>query len=25
CGLVNDHITGCFCHPGGQDDPQVGH
>ena len=25
CGLVNDHVTGCFCHPGGQDDPQVGH
>lgn len=24
CGLVNDHVTGCFCHPGGQDDPQVG-
>ncbi|MGP4876770.1 DNA-3-methyladenine glycosylase I, partial [Klebsiella pneumoniae] len=21
----NDHVTGCFCHPGGQDDPQVGH
>lgn len=20
CGLVNDHITGCFCHPGGQND-----
>ncbi len=17
CGLVNDHVTGCFCHPGG--------
>lgn len=25
CGLVNDHVTGCFCHHGGQDDPQVGH
>ena len=23
CGLVNDHITGCFCHPGGQHDPQM--
>lgn len=23
CGLVNDHITGCFCYPGGGDDPQV--
>jgi DNA-3-methyladenine glycosylase I len=23
CGLVNDHITGCFCHPGGVDDPQM--
>lgn len=23
CGLVNDHITGCFCHPGGHDDPQM--
>ncbi|WLI78084.1 DNA-3-methyladenine glycosylase I [Kosakonia sp. H02] len=23
CGLVNDHITGCFCHPGGQHDPRV--
>jgi DNA-3-methyladenine glycosylase I len=23
CGLVNDHITGCFCHPGGDNDPQV--
>lgn len=23
CGLVNDHVTGCFCHPGGQHDPQV--
>ena len=23
CGLVNDHITGCFCHPGGADDPQM--
>jgi DNA-3-methyladenine glycosylase I len=20
CGLVNDHVTGCFCHPGGHDD-----
>ncbi len=24
CGLVNDHVTGCFCHPGGQDDPASG-
>jgi DNA-3-methyladenine glycosylase I len=23
CGLVNDHITGCICHPGGQHDPQM--
>ncbi|MGU3415000.1 DNA-3-methyladenine glycosylase I [Enterobacteriaceae bacterium C34A] len=23
CGLVNDHVTGCFCYPGGEDDPQV--
>jgi DNA-3-methyladenine glycosylase I len=23
CGLVNDHVTCCFCHPGGQHDPQV--
>ena len=23
CGLVNDHVTGCFCHPGRQHDPQV--
>ena len=23
CGLVNDHVTTCFCHPGGDDDPQV--
>lgn len=23
CGLVNDHVTGCFCHPGGQHDPQM--
>lgn len=23
CGLVNDHITGCFCHPEGQRDPQM--
>ncbi|ALR78559.1 DNA-3-methyladenine glycosylase I [[Enterobacter] lignolyticus] len=23
CGLVNDHITGCFCHPGDHDDPQM--
>lgn len=23
CGLVNDHITGCFCHPGSQHDPRV--
>ena len=23
CGLVNDHVTDCFCHPGGQHDPQV--
>lgn len=20
CGLVNDHITGCFCHPGNKND-----
>lgn len=20
CGLVNDHVIGCFCHPGGVDD-----
>lgn len=24
CGLVNDHITGCFCHPGGSDDRSLG-
>ncbi|WP_312268413.1 DNA-3-methyladenine glycosylase I [Pseudescherichia sp.] len=23
CGLVNDHIIGCFCHPGGEDDPRM--
>lgn len=23
CGLVNDHITGCFCHPGDQHDPRL--
>lgn len=23
CGLVNDHITGCFCHPGDKDDSRV--
>ena len=23
CGLVNDHITGCFCHPEGHYDPQM--
>jgi DNA-3-methyladenine glycosylase I len=23
CGLVNDHVTGCMCHPGGQHDPRV--
>ncbi|GJL33289.1 DNA-3-methyladenine glycosylase 1 [Phytobacter ursingii] len=23
CGLVNDHITDCFCHPGGRHDPRV--
>ncbi|MEG7491199.1 DNA-3-methyladenine glycosylase I [Enterobacter hormaechei] len=23
CGLVNDHITGCFCHPEGHHDPQM--
>ena len=23
CGLVNDHVTACHCHPGGQDDPQM--
>ncbi|TNC53929.1 DNA-3-methyladenine glycosylase I, partial [Klebsiella quasipneumoniae] len=24
CGRVNDNVTGCFGHPVGQDDPQVG-
>ena len=24
CGLVNDHVTGCFCRSGGQDDSQLG-
>ena len=23
CGLVNDHITGCFCHPGDKNDSRV--
>ncbi|WP_449557045.1 DNA-3-methyladenine glycosylase I [Huaxiibacter chinensis] len=23
CGLVNDHITGCICYPGGVNDPQM--
>lgn len=23
CGLVNDHVTSCFCHPGGNDDPRM--
>ncbi|CAM7645844.1 DNA-3-methyladenine glycosylase I [Phytobacter diazotrophicus] len=23
CGLANDHITDCFCHPGGRHDPRV--
>ncbi|MGK9175552.1 DNA-3-methyladenine glycosylase I [Yokenella regensburgei] len=23
CGLVNDHIAGCICHPGGKHDPQM--
>ncbi|WP_318373343.1 DNA-3-methyladenine glycosylase I [Enterobacter sp.] len=23
CGLVNDHVTQCFCHPGGNDDPRM--
>ncbi|MBB1202180.1 DNA-3-methyladenine glycosylase I [Enterobacteriaceae bacterium 89] len=23
CGLVNDHTAGCFCAPGGDDDPKV--
>ncbi|WP_312951518.1 DNA-3-methyladenine glycosylase I [Superficieibacter sp.] len=23
CGLVNDHITGCICSPGGQHDPRL--
>jgi len=23
CGLVNDHVTSCFCHPGGIDDPRM--
>ncbi|MFK3659568.1 DNA-3-methyladenine glycosylase I [Scandinavium sp. NPDC088450] len=23
CGLVNDHVSTCFCYPGGGDDPQV--
>lgn len=25
CGLVNDHVTSCFCHPGGHDDPAMDH
>ena len=24
CGLVNDHVTGCVCHPGRHHDPQMG-
>lgn len=24
CGLVNDHITGCFCHPGSVNDRGMG-
>lgn len=24
CGLVNDHVTSCFCHPGGSDDRPLG-
>ena len=24
CGLVNDHVTGCFCRTGGQDDSPLG-
>lgn len=23
CGLVNDHVTDCFCHPGRTHDPRV--
>lgn len=23
CGLVNDHISGCICHPGGNDDSRM--
>jgi DNA-3-methyladenine glycosylase I len=23
CGLVNDHVTSCFCHPGGQHDSRM--
>ncbi|RKR53380.1 DNA-3-methyladenine glycosylase I [Yokenella regensburgei] len=23
CGLVNDHVTGCICHPGGSNDPRM--
>lgn len=23
CGLVNDHVIDCFCHPGGQHDPRL--
>lgn len=23
CGLVNDHVRGCFCYPGGDNDPQM--
>ncbi|SNY66365.1 DNA-3-methyladenine glycosylase I [Enterobacter sp. CC120223-11] len=23
CGLVNDHVTSCFCYSGGEDDPQM--
>lgn len=23
CGLVNDHVTDCICHPGGSNDPRM--
>ncbi|WP_333495487.1 DNA-3-methyladenine glycosylase I [Kluyvera sp. CHPC 1.251] len=25
CGLVNDHVTHCFCHPGAQHDKKMEH
>ena len=25
CGLVSDHVTGCFCHPGVQHDQKMEH